>query len=146
MSNTQEPNANHPSLLFVCEGNTCRSVMAEALAHRRFGDAVRVSSAGLNVKQAVAAKYAIDTLRSEFRLDASGHVPRGVKVLDFEAFDCVVAMDKDIAKQLKFLTKRDIIVWQIDDPYGNDPDEYRQCALRIMEQVSWLPFKSQPKA
>ena len=44
-------NANGPpdrrvtSILFVCRGNTCRSVMAEALARRRFGEAVKTSSA-----------------------------------------------------------------------------------------------------
>lgn len=143
MSNTQEANTNQPpSLLFVCTGNTCRSVMAEALARRRFGDSVRVSSAGLRPQQAADAKNAIDTLKFEFGLDASGHVPRDVRGLDLEAIDCVVAMDKTIATQLRALTKRDIVVWEIDDPWGDDLYQYKQCALRIMQQVSRLPFTS----
>lgn len=133
---------NTSSLLFVCTGNTCRSVMAEALARRQFGDLIRVSSAGLRPQQAAGAKNAIDTLKFEFGLDASGHVPRDVRALDLDVFDCVIAMDKAIAKQLKALTKRDIIVWQIDDPWGDDFYEYKQCALRIMQQISRLSFKS----
>lgn len=102
MSNTQQTNANQPpTLLFVCAGNTCRSLMAEALAHRRFGDSVRVSSAGLSPQQAADAKNAIDTLKFEFGLDFSGHVPRNVRALDLEAFDLVVAMDKTIAGSSK---------------------------------------------
>ncbi len=137
---------NTPSLLFVCTGNTCRSVMAEALAHRRFGDSIRVSSAGLRPQQAADAKNAIDTLKFEFGLDASGHVPRDVRDLDLDVFDYVIAMDKAIAKQVKTLTQSDIIVWQIDDPWGDDLYEYKQCALRIMQQVSRLSFKSWPAA
>lgn len=133
---------NTSSLLFVCTGNTCRSVMAEALACRRFGDSIRVSSAGLRPQQAADAKNAIDTLKFEFGLDASGHVPRDVKHLDLDVFDYVIAMDKAIAKQVKTLTQSDIIVWQIDDPWGDDLYEYKQCALRIMQQVSRLSFKS----
>ncbi len=137
---------NTPSLLFVCTGNTCRSVMAEALARRRFGDSIRVSSAGLRPQQAADAKNAIDTLKFEFGLDASGHVPRDVRDLDLDVFDYVIAMDKAIAKQVKTLTQSDIIVWQIDDPWGDDLYEYKQCALRIMQQVSRLSFKSWPAA
>ena len=133
---------NTPSLLFVCTGNTCRSVMAEALARRRFGDSIRVSSAGLRPQQAADAKNAIDTLKFEFGLDESGHVPRDVRDLDLDVFDYVIAMDKAIAKQVKTLTQSDIIVWQIDDPWGDDLYEYKQCALRIMQQVSRLSFKS----
>jgi len=133
---------NTPSLLFVCTGNTCRSVMAEALARRRFGDSIRVSSAGLRPQQAADAKNAIDTLKFEFGLDASGHVPRDMRDLDLDVFDYVIAMDKAIAKQVKTLTQSDIIVWQIDDPWGDDLYEYKQCALRIMQQVSRLSFKS----
>ncbi len=116
--------------------------MAEALARRRFGDSIRVSSAGLRPQQAADAKNAIDTLKFEFGHDASGHVPRDVRDLDLDVFDYVIAMDKAIAKQVKTLTQSDIIVWQIDDPWGDDLYEYKQCALRIMQQVSRLSFKS----
>jgi protein-tyrosine-phosphatase len=127
------------SLLFVCTGNTCRSVMAEALARRRFGNSARVSSAGLRPQQAVDAKNAIDTLKAEFGLEMSGHIPRNVRDMDLEAFDHVVALDKYIAKQLKGVPTEKLIVWQIDDPYGDDLSEYRRCALKIMQQVSILP-------
>ena len=131
------------SLLFVCAGNTCRSVMAEALARRRFGEAVKVASAGLRPQQPTDAKNAIETLKAEFGLDASGHVPRNIRDLDIGAFDHVIAFDKSIAKQLKNVPKDKLITWQIDDPWGDDPSEYRRCALKIMQQVGTLPVGPQ---
>ena len=35
-------------VLFVCYGNACRSVMAEALARHYWGDKLEVASAGLH--------------------------------------------------------------------------------------------------
>lgn len=128
------------SLLFVCTGNTCRSVLADFLARRRFGDSVNVSSAGLRPQHADDAQNAIYTLKVEFKLNASGHQPRDVRGLDLDMIDHVVAMDKSIAKELGTLTKRNIVVWEIDDPWGDDLNQYKQCALRIMQQVSRLKF------
>ncbi len=132
---------NKPFLLFVCTGNTCRSVMAEALARRRFGESMQISSAGLQPQEPADAKNAIDTLKFEFGLNVTGHVPRDVRDFDLDVFDYVIAMDKSIAKQLKTLTNRDIIVWQIDDPWDDDPSKYKQCSLRIMQQIYRLSFK-----
>jgi protein-tyrosine-phosphatase len=129
------------SLLFACTGNTCRSVMAEALARRRFGDAVRVSSAGMRPQQPADAKNAIEALRADFGLDVSGHVPRSLQDVDLGAFDHVIVLDKSVARQLTGVPKDKLIVQHIDDPWGDDPSQYRQCALRIMQLVSTLPVE-----
>jgi protein-tyrosine-phosphatase len=129
------------SVLFVCVGNTCRSVMAAALARRRFGEAVKTSSAGLRPQRPEDATNAVYTLNVEFGLDASGHVPRNVRDVDLTTFDYVVAMDKTIAKHLTTVAKDRLIVWQIADPYGDDLTEYRQRALEIMQQVATLPIE-----
>lgn len=129
-----------PAVLFVCEGNTCRSVMAEALTRRRFGKNVDVSSAGLRPQRPADARNAIDTLKAEFGLDASGHVSRDVRSLNLAAYDHIIAMDKHVAKTLKTLPSREFLVWQIEDPDGYDLSVYRQCALRINQNVARLPF------
>ena len=68
--------------------------MAEALARRRFGEAVKASSAGLRPQRPVDATNAVETLKAEFGLDVSDHVPRSVREVDLTTFDYVVAMDK----------------------------------------------------
>lgn len=125
------------SILFVCAGNTCRSVMAEALARRRFGGSARIESAGLRPQPAGDARAAIDTLRSLFGLDASGHVPRAVASVDLDAFDLVVAMDRGVADSLPVVGDGNLMVWDIDDPW-DEPSRYPACARAIDEAVSRL--------
>ena len=140
MTSAQDPPKSRvTSILFVCMGNTCRSVMAKALARRRFGQAVKASSAGLRPQRPEDATNAIETLKAEFGLDESGHIPRSVRDLELTAFDYVVAMDKAIAKHLAGVPKERLIVWRIADPYGDDLSEYRRRALEIMQQVAKLP-------
>jgi protein-tyrosine-phosphatase len=126
------------SVLFVCAGNTCRSVLAESLAKRRFGNSLVVSSAGLRPQKAEDAQEAIDTLNFDFGIDAAGHAPRDVRNVDLQTFDAVVAMDKHIAKELRSITQRDIVVWDIDDPWETGPYQYRRCALQIGQKLSTL--------
>ena len=58
-------------ILFVCTGNTCRSVIAEHLTRRRFGESVDVQSAGIRPQQPEDAANAIETLKTYFGL--GGH-------------------------------------------------------------------------
>lgn len=110
--------------------------MAEAFAKSRFGDGVHVASAGLRPQGASDAENAIYTLREHFRIDASHHVPRDVRSLNIDAFSVVVAMDATVGRQLSRITDRmDIRVWRVDDPYGDDLDEYRRCAHEILRLV-----------
>jgi arsenate reductase len=127
------------SILFVCTGNTCRSVMAQALAKERFGGSVLVSSAGIRPQKGEDAQSAINALKLEFNIDASGHVPRDVRSLDLAAFDQIIAMDKHVAMEMKVLTNREVIVWKIDDPWGST--EYRKCALKILKQLNHLQLE-----
>jgi protein-tyrosine-phosphatase len=131
-------NTAKPSILFVCMGNTCRSVMAEAFAKQRFGSGVHVESAGLRHQTPEDAENAVYTLKTHFGLDASAHVPRDVRHLDLAAFTTVVALDKSIARQLTTLTDRPVIVWDVNDPFGDDLEEYRQCAFTVKRLVRSL--------
>jgi protein-tyrosine-phosphatase len=125
------------SILFVCSGNTCRSVIAEALARRHFGDGVRVESAGLRPQRPADARAAIDTLRDLYGIDASNHVPRSVAAVAIAEFSHVVAMDSNVAKALYPLADGELVVWNIDDPW-DDPTRYHACARAIDESVAGL--------
>lgn len=126
-----------PSVLFVCTGNTCRSVMAEALARRRFGSSVRVESAGIRPQWPEDAQDAIDTLRHFFKLDASGHAPRDVAGIDLDVFDVVVSLDPEVSKVLKPRRPHGLLKCHIDDPWGQ-PELYSRCARKILKNLNEL--------
>jgi protein-tyrosine-phosphatase len=135
-------------VLFACAGNTCRSLMAEHIARKKFGSQLEASSAGFQ-PGVTGAQEAIETLRRLVNIDASDHEPRHIRDVDVDGFDYVVAMDSSIARQFKeqfpaYPADR-FIKWNIDDPYGDDLAEYDRCAKKIFEKLRRLPFLNEQR-
>jgi protein-tyrosine phosphatase len=126
------------SVLFVCHGNTCRSLLAQTLARKRFGASLLVASAGLEPQPPEDAKWAIETL-SGLGFNVSWHVPRDVRTVNLGSYELVVAMDHSVASTLREMTNRSIVVWDIEDPWGN-PDDYKRCAHQIDKKLDNLSF------
>ena len=84
-------------VLFVCDGNTCRSVMAEYLARKlaaERGLPFEASSAGIKAKPGEEpSKLAVEALR-RLGADASGHRARRLEEARPEEFDLVVTMTR----------------------------------------------------
>lgn len=112
--------------------------MAEALARRRYGAHADFESVGLFPQGPEDTTGALDTLRHEFGIDIEHFVPRNLRSVDVTSFSTVVAMDSEIAAELREHTSRDIVIWHINDPWGGDPAEYKRCALRILSQLADL--------
>lgn len=126
------------SVLFVCVGNTCRSVLAEYIAKRLFGPTTRVESAGISPQMAGDAADAIHALW-EFDIDASGHQPRHVREVDLASFEVVVALDSNAMGHLGGVDTGRIRQWKIPDPWiGAGPEDYRRCANQIMRELKSL--------
>ncbi len=81
---------NRISVLFVCTGNSARSIMAEAIANQRFGHRLRASSAGSAPRGAVHP-LAVQTL-SRNGLSARGLRSKGLEHFTGEPFDLVVTL------------------------------------------------------
>jgi arsenate reductase len=126
------------SILFVCQGNTCRSVMAAAFAKRLFDDRVQVASAGLSPQTQNDAQAAVECLKSDFQIDAGPHEPRRITQADVDAANIVVAMDKTVGSQLKFVPSTKLMIWKIEDPWRGDDLEYRRCGLAIKKALGSL--------
>jgi protein-tyrosine-phosphatase len=130
-------------LLFVCQGNICRSPMAEALAQARFGDRVAAESAGITPVYDGATLEA-EAAMEERGLDISDHRSRSVFDLDLEEFDLVVALTPYIRARLPAVEPpTEVVTWTIDDPYGGVLEDYRVCAERIAAQLETLGARVQ---
>lgn len=90
-------------VLFVCTGNTCRSVLAEYIARKKFGNNTEYASAGLSPGSREDVKNAIFTLKHLFYIDASGHVPRDVRAINIDNYDLVIALSNEVAAELRLL-------------------------------------------
>ena len=127
-------------LLFLCVANSARSQMAEGLARARFGDRVRVTSAGSS--PATVNSFAIAAL-DELGIDISGHRSKSVDTIDPASVDLVVTL---CAEEVcpAFLGKARRLHWPLPDPAraaGSDAerlDGFRSVRDEIARRLETL--------
>ncbi len=114
-----------PQVVFICLGNSCRSIMAEALARHRFGEALAVASAGINPLGFVAP----ETLQvlAEMGVDTQGLRSKGLKEIDIGECRLLVNLTKYPLKDiLPGSFRGQLISRVVIDPYGGGLELYRQ--------------------
>ncbi|MEE2031711.1 ArsR family transcriptional regulator [Rhodococcus sp. CC-R104] len=141
------PSPFHPTgrveVLFVCGGNSARSVIAETLLLRHTDDRVDAASAGTSPKPDMHPDAA-RVLREEFGIDISGRRPRHLDSLADRRFDTVITLcDKAREACPEFGDDTRRIHWSIPDPAagGSDEDTYpafRATAAEIDTRIRYL--------
>lgn len=134
-----------PNVLVLCTGNSCRSIMGEALLRARAGDRFNVYSAGTAPKG--VNPIAIQVL-SEIGIDTSGlaskHVSEyvGKLPLDYTITVCGSA-EETCPRTLSGMGER--LFWPVDDPPafpGTDEqklNKYREVRDQLDAKIrSWL--------
>jgi arsenate reductase len=114
------------SVLFLCVANSARSQLAEGLARQRFGDRLRVQSAGSRPSR--VNPYAIEVAR-EVGVDLSTHASKSVDAIDPASVDTVVTLCAEEVCPV-FLGAARRLHWPIDDPASDDPSLGREERLR----------------
>lgn len=122
------------SVLFVCWGNTCRSVLAEYIGNHLFGEHVQFRSAGVEPNAPDGAQMAIETLQSKYGIKAGGHVPRDIRFVGPSSFDLIIALDENVNSRIGDQSSVPREIWSIADPYGR-PDAYATCSDQIEERT-----------
>ena len=119
-------------VLFVCIGNSCRSQLAEAFARKLAADVIEPSSAGLSPFGRIAETTT--AVGAEFGLSFDGQFSKGLEAVDLAQSDLVVNMSGIPAGGL-FETARDVVDWEVEDPFGEDLSVYRRIAEQIETRV-----------
>ncbi|MGD9347732.1 MAG: hypothetical protein PVH84_17830 [Candidatus Aminicenantes bacterium] len=129
--NFKDSEHNIPEILFVCYGNTCRSPMAEGLAKKMLGVRAIVESAGLMPMFESAAQDAVAIMKELFDVDISQHRPRDIAELSLGKYDRIIVLDVYVYNTLSKLlkdTSEKIILWDTEDPFGQDREVYERVA------------------
>ena len=120
-------------VLFVCIGNSCRSIMAEALTRYYWSDAVIATSAGIYPLGHITA-HTLDALR-ESSIPTDGLYSKGFSAIAFNEIQLIVSLTGDSLDHLlsqAFCGK--IIRWYVHDPYGESLRIFRQT----LDTIDWL--------
>lgn len=118
------------SVLFLCVANSARSQMAEGLARRLFGDAVRVASAGSAPSR--VNPYAITAL-AELGIDLSTHHSKHVDTINPDDIDLVITLCAEESCPV-FLGRARRLSWAMPDPdrrHEDLSDEERLSHFRV---------------
>ncbi len=121
-------------VLFVCIENSNRSQMAEAFAKMHGSDRVEAFSAGSSPSGRVNPK-AIEAMQ-ELGYDLDRHRSKPIEDLPKGEFDVVVSMGCGDACPTVPAQRRD--EWQIPDPRGMGPVEFREVRDLIATKVKDL--------
>jgi tRNA threonylcarbamoyl adenosine modification protein (Sua5/YciO/YrdC/YwlC family) len=139
-------------ILFVCTGNSCRSVMAEYLFRQMMKDRqdIVVSSAGTGVIfQGSASQEALNVLK-EKGIDAGGHLSQPVTNMLLKKSDIIFVMTRSqraqVLERVPGVEKRVYLLGEfqnrtirresdqdIMDPIGKSHTEYQQCRDLVLE-------------
>jgi protein-tyrosine-phosphatase len=129
-------------VLFLCTGNSARSQIAEALAERLSGGAVRAASAGSHPKPLHA--NAVRVMR-ERGVDLAGRRSKHLDEFAGERFDQVISLCDRVREVCpEFPGGPDLIHWSIPDPAserGSDEETlpaFERIADELCARVGFL--------
>tara|TARA_Y100000748_G_scaffold257166_1_gene223756 strand:+ start:1044 stop:1469 length:426 start_codon:yes stop_codon:yes gene_type:complete len=101
-------------ILFLCTGNSCRSQIAEGIAHSIFDDTYQIESAGTE-KHGVNPN-AIQTLK-EIDIDISSYRSKTIELSRLNDFDIIITLCGDAKDKCPVLDKSVMhIHWGLEDP------------------------------
>jgi len=150
-------------ILFVCTGNTCRSVMAQGLLQKILKEEgienVEVRSAGIAALPSYGIYGVLEKILTEEGIEISNHRPIQITVDIVRDSDLILVMERrhkeailEMAPEVKdrvFLLKEfagETENLDISDPIGQPEDVYRKRLLEIKQYLLKILDKVRDKS
>jgi protein-tyrosine-phosphatase len=123
-----------PKVLFICLGNSCRSIMAEALARHRCGDRWETASAGLTPLGFVAPETLL--VLAEMGVSVAGLYSKGLERFDLSEFRLLVNLaDHALQGRIPPDSAARVLQRPVPDPYGYSLEVYRRSRDAITQVI-----------
>ena len=128
------------SVLFVCYGNACRSIMGEALARHHWNDALEVASAGLSALGYVPE--ATTSVLEEIGVSTHNLYSKGLSEVELGSFDLVLdLLEYPLEGLLPPSFRGKVIHWHVMDPFSESLETFRQTR----DTIEWLVTEKLPQ-
>jgi arsenate reductase len=127
-------------VLFVCLGNACRSIMAEALAKHYWGEEQEIASAGLSPLGYIPRET--KTVLEEIGVSTRGLHSKGFGEIELERFHLLLDLaGYELESYLPDSFAGKIAHWRVRDPYLESLISFRQTR----DSIEWLIVEKLPK-
>ena len=106
------------SVLFICNFNTIRSPIAEAIAKYHCNNKIYIDSAGVAEKIGKVNPFAV-SIMEEVGIDIARHKTKKLEGLINTSFELIIALSSEAYKEVQELAKGNSVMieyWQIKDP------------------------------
>jgi len=142
------------TVLFVCTGNSCRSVMAEYLLKSKVQgrDDLEVVSAGMGVFLKSTASAETISVLGEEGVDATGHLAQPINTILLKRADLIIVMTREhrtqVLERVPVVEKRVYLLKEfanmpprgeenldVSDPIGKPRAAYKECLGEIKEAI-----------
>ncbi|MBW1981172.1 MAG: low molecular weight phosphatase family protein [Deltaproteobacteria bacterium] len=128
------------AVLFICFGNACRSILAEALTRHYWGSSLEVASAGLCPLGSIPAET--KKVLQEIAVSIRGLRSKGIAEVDIARFDLIVNLTSQLLPEevLHENPQKLVINWRVRDPYMESLASFRQAR----DTIEWLVLEKLP--
>jgi arsenate reductase (thioredoxin) len=127
-------------LLFVCIGNACRSIMAEALLNHKWAERYETASAGMSPLGRVPENTLL--VLQEAGIVTNDLRSKGIWEFDLNRFDFLINLSEYPVEG--FIASRfeaRVVNWYVRDPYGSDIEAYRSTR----DTIEWVVVHKIPE-
>jgi arsenate reductase len=128
------------SVLFVCYGNACRSIMGEALTRHHWKDVIEVASAGLSALGYVPEETI--SVLEEIGVSTHGLYSKGLAEVELDTFDLILdLLEYPLERLMPPSFKGKVIHWHVRDPFAESLDGFRHTR----DTIEWLVTEQLPE-
>ena len=124
-----------PKVLFICLGNSCRSIMAEAIARHRCGDRWEAASAGVNPLGFVAPETL--AVLAEMGVNTVGLHSKGLNEINLREYRLLINLSEHaVPGRLPLDGGARVLKRPVPDPFGCGLEAYRRSRDAVNQVIS----------